>query len=327
MRIAIVIIGLCFLLMGSLYARQQENDFGKKYNSTKTEEYIQLAFSNDMFFKTDYYYSNGLQLDLQLNRLALKISDKLPFFEGGQFEKRYKYKLSQDIYTPEHYTRVSIDYKDRPYAGVLTLSYSEGIYTSTSKHTMELKLGTIGKPTGTKQTQNSFHTAIDNELARGWENQISTDMVLNLHYSFSYRVAASAKMDLTGGAIANIGTLNTDFGANLRLRVGKRLYQFDKTGPLIYADNNSNWQYFITAGLTPRFIIYNATLQGGMINRTNNAHVLRYEQLENFVLEIETGIVVGYKRFQTALLFQSNSPEFEGAKMHRYGTLELRYTF
>ncbi len=328
MRKTITTIGIYLLLQGCLYASPTDMAPSNQQNRfEENEDYIQLAFANDVFFKTDHYFTNGLLLELQIDWLALRISDKLPFFKGEEFERRYRYTLSQSIYTPEHYSDKRINYKDRPYAGVLSISYSEDIYSALSKHTLSFKLGTIGKHSGTEKTQNSFHTVIDNELANGWENQIYTDLVVNFHYSFSHSLASSNKMDLTIGALTNLGTLNTDFGANLELRIGKRLHRFDNSGPLKTGGKNGNWYYYITTGIAPRFVLYNATLQGGLINQSNNQHVFDFDQIEHFVLEIQTGFVVGYKSFQLAFLAHKISPEFNGGKMHTYGILQLRYTF
>ena len=320
------IFGLIFILVAgspSLSAKHNLQDTLNKH----TENYINLEFSNDIFFKTDYYFTHGFLLELQIERLALRLSDRLNLYTRKPVERRYNYNLQQNIYTPVNYTTDTINYHDRPYAGTLSLSYKEEIYIGNTQNTFGISIGALGKPSGAEQIQNFIHSVIHNNLSIGWDNQINTDIIINFHYTYCRRLVSSEYFDFTGSALINAGTLNTDLSGKLNFRLGKYNHRFGDSGPLKTNHRRENWQYYLYLGIIPKLVLFNATLQGGVINRSKDEHVFTYDQIENLVLGIEWGLVIGYRGFLFAFRANSITPEFEGGKPHAFASLQLKYLF
>ncbi|MCD4665736.1 MAG: lipid A deacylase LpxR family protein, partial [Bacteroidales bacterium] len=75
---------------------------------------------------------------------------------------------------------------------------------------------------------------------------------------------------------------------------------------------------------TGRFVAYNATLQGGLINKSN-IHV--FNKINHIVGEITTGFVFSYTNFSIELGQHLLSPEYYYGRYHKWGYLSIKFGF
>ena len=73
-------------------------------------------------------------------------------------------------------------------------------------------------------------------------------------------------------------------------------------------------------------VLYNATLQGGMFNKTSK-YTIPAEDIERFLLQASAGIYVAYKQVGLTLEQFYLSPEFKNAHHFRWGHVNVTYCF
>lgn len=289
---------------------------------------IGIHAENDILFNTDCYYTNGLELELASQRLHLHFLDRFSLKAPAGSEKHYKLLVSQKMYTPVNTDLEEIVYDDRPYAGTLTLKYSEEVFYRKIKQTSALKLGVLGSPSGTGATQNFVHKLLDNNESGGWDNQINKDFVWNLEYSIEYLLLSGSVLDISTGSYLRVGTLNTDIAGSMQIRFGSRKYRFANSGPDLYPAAGSNRrQFYLFAGIKPRLVMYNATLNGGLINPTPSKYVMEIHELEQLVAEYTFGAAGSYRNYSILLQATHLSPEFSGGKPHRWFSISAYFNF
>lgn len=291
------------------------------------ESSIGVFWDNDIFFKTDYYYTNGVGIEWQSELLRLKFLELKRLPHKSPIEMRYRISLSQKMYTPTSISSYAIYENDRPYAGTMVLSYGKDKFTFTQKSTITLSIGSIGVPSGTEQTQKIIHQSLKNDTAVGWNNQVKTDLILNVYYSKNYHLLNKQVFDLSGAYKFALGTFETSASGQLKLRAGKRKFLFNNSGIIQNHLNLNSAQYYFFFSYLAQFTLHDATLHGGLFNVSENIHTIGYGKTNPLVHRIEAGLCLGIKRFNIILKAEQNSPEFSGALWHRYGTIQLNYFF
>jgi len=74
-----------------------------------------------------------------------------------------------------------------------------------------------------------------------------------------------------------------------------------------------------------RWVAYDTTLLGGILDKNNNSFVILPNDIENFVHEVNLNF--RYKKFQLGLKQTFLSPEFNGGLSHKYGGANLIIEF
>jgi lipid A 3-O-deacylase len=201
---------------------------------TSSDRLVQYTFANDAFFRTDYYFTQGMSLNLVLPVLAKSPVKKILLPGPTSAVQHHGVKLYYDGFTPLRIQDDTIRRGDRPYASYIYASLYR-IATNREKHqrlTSGLDIGFIGPAAGAKGFQTTVHRLIDAPTPRGWNFQIRNDLVLG--YTVGYErqlLAAGRAAELIGSAQGSVGTLNTFGEAGLLLRVGKLNSYFSNLGP------------------------------------------------------------------------------------------------
>src|SRR5690554_3064963 len=125
-------------------------------------EILSLAWDNDVFFRTDANYTNGVRLSWLSNETELDCSDcrttqvgqHLSFLPGlGSSDARYSFGVSieQLMLTPSDLSARGPVFNDLPYAGILRTEF--GLYARRphSITAYSLLLGATGPDSGAEQ--------------------------------------------------------------------------------------------------------------------------------------------------------------------------------
>ncbi len=291
------------------------------------ESSIGAYWHNDFFFKTDYYYSNGLGVEWSSPLLKPGFIDRFTPSKREIEMSEYSLLMAQGIYTPLHTGTTRIDRTDRPYAGTLTATWKRNSYSYSTCYSSSITIGTIGKYSAGEQTQNGIHQAIDNDLALGWYAQVNTDLLINWDGNRQYRLWESEYIDFTGGYGYGIGTLQTYLAADLSVRIGHRKYVFGNSGLPYERATSNTWYYYWYSSLKLRGVLHNATLHGGLFSPAGQVHEIGYYESRQFVPELHTGLVVGYRNFSINLTATHLRPEFRTGLPHTWGGVRLRFYF
>ena len=201
---------------------------------------LRFSFNNDIFFRKDNKISAGWAIQLQSPaQNEWKDLPLTPDFMAAwaasrtllsspSLHKRAGFSLGQIIQTPDDISRKSFIPDDVPYAAVLALQMSVYAYDDRVFHGAELLTGLVGPGALGEQTQNLVHRTLNNEIPRGWDNQLSTELLLNINIMHKLKVLRwqgeySAGGDLTLNLNAGIGNLFTQLSLSMEMRFGDNM--------------------------------------------------------------------------------------------------------
>ena len=314
-----------------LILRQGIDTLYKSAITLSPDRVLKIGFDNDIFDYTDQFYTNGIRFEY----VAPAISDNpvkhmmLPYW--SQAKNYYGLSLVQNLYTPSTTKVGGIIYGDRPYAAYLYF----GSFKITNdelhhfRQRSELDLGVMGKPSLGGTVQDLFHKYVPtNNEPLGWEYQISTDAVISYNFSLEKGVINTEHMQLILTGTGTLGTLYTNFGGGVSLRLGWFNDYFSDLGVrkkgVLKAGGLRLAQYFFTIKGAVRFVAYDATLEGGLINH-NSPYTIPASAISNFVTQSSVGFTVTYGAIGLELEQMVLSPEFNHKWWHAWGHVGLLF--
>ena len=285
--------------------------------------WLRYTYANDLFFRTDYYFTQGMSLTLVHPALARLPTQRLLAPGPRGSEQTHGVLLRYDGFTPLRIQDAFVRVGDRPYAAYLYAAFFRESRTphGGTRLTTALELGFIGPAAGGRQLQTTLHRLTGNAEPRGWAHQIRNAGVLGYRVAYARRLlAAPGRFEAVGTGEASLGTLYTYAGAGVRLRAGRftsDLAAWDERRPVA-----SRWQLSGQATLEGRAIGYDATLQGGLFG-ADDPYVLGPDAVRRGVLRGSGGLGLARGGLHLAALATWVTPEFAGGRPHRWGQLEL----
>lgn len=210
-----VVYGACIALVGGVIVAGNSVPAFADDNTKKENGTFSIMFENDIFYKTDRDYSNGVQLAWTTgpaNNLdwAVGLARMLPFF-AKDGEVRMTYSIGQTIYTPSDITLPNPPLDQRPYAGFLYGGIGVIDRSGTGIDQLQVQLGVIGPASLARESQTFVHRIINDRKPLGWHYQLRDEPALNITYEHSWRWRAPSilgfQFDLDphiGGAVGNV---------------------------------------------------------------------------------------------------------------------------
>ncbi|GEO07066.1 hypothetical protein AAE02nite_47300 [Adhaeribacter aerolatus] len=298
-------------------------------DSTRSNDRIVAGtFANDATFRTDYYYTQGLGINLVHPGLAASPVNNILLHPAGG-NRYHGLQIQFDTFTPLKILDPNIRYGDRPYAGYIYATQYLIANNAARKQrlTSGLALGFLGPGAGAKQLQIKAHELLDSPRPLGWDNQLRTDLILGYQAALDQQLLAAGKvLELIGQADASVGTLYTGAAGGLFLRAGKMNSYFQNLGITTRENRRGTqkFQFYAQGRLTGKLVGYNATLQGGLLNKSN-PYTLPGELVKRTVLQKTAGLVGAYGgvSFESSVVWIT--PEFKGARSHQWMYFELRF--
>ena len=288
---------------------------------TYSPKYISLQLENDLVDKTDYYFTSGLSL-----------SFAHPFFKKNAFNKLipslphaamqvYGIHISQDIYTPADVDTASYLPTDRPYVGNLIL-YMQKVSFIPFKHlrlNSNLGFGFIGNIALGDQTQNGFHSLINNNNSAGWYHQLDNKLLINYSFLLEKGLHVQKNNQFIGILESEIGNLRTNIGFGYLWRVGMLAPYFESYS---YKKGQKAFYFSVFMDVKLKFVFYDVTIKESNQELMNPSY-----SLSPFVFRSRGGITCMYKRFNASFIQNFLSPEFSTGIFHRYASMEIGYRF
>lgn len=232
---------VCFIILAggtvygqdlSLFDEVDEGVLDGVERSTWRFEYV-----NDSFFNKDNKISSGWALQkhsavagsweaLQgVPGFVKRWGKKIPTLTEEGLVYRAGIAIGQIIQTPGDLSRSDLIEDDVPYAGALTLQTTWYAFNDEEFRGFESIVGVVGPPSLAEETQTTYHDLTDNEEPKGWDNQLSTEPVINFNYMRKQKIwrwgnPKDFSFDSAINGNVGLGNLFTLASAGLEMRFG-----------------------------------------------------------------------------------------------------------
>jgi hypothetical protein len=285
---------------------------------------IRINFDNDILDNTDRYYTNGIRFDFISPFLKQSPLSWLMVPYWGRGINYYGVSIGQNMYTP-YTTKVGgIHQGDRPYAaylffGSFKISNDPG---KKFRQTSEIDLGVIGPSAYGDFVQKSFHNSVPtNNEPLGWEYQVQNDLVLNYNLTYEKGLVSNRRMELNLNGVGALGTLYTHMGGGFQFRAGLMNPYFGTYGFSSMKVNKvkdySKFQAFVFFTSLGKLVGYDATLEGGMFNKSS-IYTLKSREVSLFTYQGTLGFTLSYAGIRLDVEQFLLSPEFHGCAWHKW---------
>lgn len=300
-----------------------------KSPANNLNRFFYVHFENDIFAETDFYFTNGAEIGFVnpwFERLFLP--GKLPS-AGKKSLNHYGVSLRQNIYTPIDPESNSINFNDRPFAGILILDFFKISISQTKKLRLStsVQIGAIGPASMASSFQHYLH-----ELEpKGWDYQISNDFLININTHLERVLLSNSYSELNVTGTARIGSYQTNISGGLSFRTG---FLPSSPHPIAPSRSNSTNNYaqkkampiWFFADIQGKRVFHEASLNGGLFNK-KSPYTISYANTNKYTLEVSTGISAAYRSSIIAIKLVYLSPEFSKGTEHRWGAISVMHNF
>ena len=265
---------------------------------------ISVVLENDLF-RSDRHYSHGTKL-LNLCDGAPEWTDYI----SNKEDRRFGVGLAQYMYTPSSIKIEELMEDDRPYGGWL---YLEALLISRDDRQLDLigiDVGLTGEASMADDTQSFIHESFDNQIPMGWDNQIETELGVNIIYQKKIRLRYKDIFDFIPQAGASLGNIFTYANAGMTMRVGYKLP--DNFGTLRMEPTTREYRIlagYLFAGVEGRYVLRNIFLDGNTFEDSHSVHK------EEWVGDISVGAGVDVGNFEILYSNTYRGREFKGQKV------------
>ncbi len=282
---------------------------------------LKIVFDNDIFNNTDYYYTNGVNIEF-ISPIA-KQSPLSSILAGNRKSEinLYGFSLMQNIYTPTNPDIPGIAVGDRPFSAFLTIGQFRESYNINRSLFIKSRIsfGVLGPASLGGVVQSTIH----NIEPVGWKNQISNNLVIDYSVNIEKGIFTTPHFEINITTGGNAGTIFNKIYGGMYFRVGNFI-------PVVrglvannrFGNENSTFQYWFFVNYKSNIVFYDATLQGGLFN-TQNSYTLKANEINRLVHNISLGMAVYYKDIGLELENFYLSPEFQNALDFRWGRIKL----
>src|SRR5882672_8235322 len=279
--------------------------------------------------KSDRWYTSGVKLVSMLKEDTRPywLSNTLPDFAcwwGTKYNYQFGYVLGQMMYTPANISDPNPQPNDRFWAA---WAYLGSIVQFRDKNdsrtlqTFEFDVGFVGKPALAEPLQKTIHGIIGSPQPQGWDNQLKTELGINMTYLGMYKLGSASPLPVFGDSLKWDATLHGGFAlgtvydyvnGGMTLRFGNSLAGTPigtiEVPSLGGGDRweEGNWYAFFRIDL--RETAYNLFLDGSLFR--SDPHPTNVEK-KHFTYFLNRGLTYeSSKKNRWTLSFNRRSEEF-----------------
>jgi len=306
-----------------------------------------LYFANDLFYNTDKYYTNAVQLRYIMPSLdwfpAVADPDVQADASGTPMIREYfmSFGVGQALFTPEDTASTELQKNDRPYAAHLYGFAALHVKRPMIMDTMELSLGVVGPSALGEKAQNKVHRVRGFDLANGWRNQLRDEPAIMFTWTRNYRLNENAGASGWGWDILphhslTAGNVLTQAAMGAELRYGWNLPRDFSTSLIrpgsgiegtsanpVLRRKSDGWGWYVFVGAEGKAIIHNIFLDG---NSWTDSHSI---EKKPFVGELNAGVALLINGMRITYQHVYISREFRAQRGggQDYGSISLTIPF
>lgn len=294
---------------------------------------FRISFDDDYFNYrmkgTDKYYSAGLEFSLYFKK-----NQTVPpqTHEGRKgLPDLYFLSLKQTMNTPNEISRKGFQKGDYPYAGALSLTYGKIHSEKKSRFTNAISVGVLGPQAFAGETQTLAHEIIHYTKPRGWDSQIKGQLMVNVMagYEKSLLIVGN-RLDVTGNAAINAGTIFTNATAGFTIRTGRINSWFNNyESILLGGENHFKKAVYFFISPSVKVVGYDATLQGQIINQPNyvskDVYRIDADSINHVVGQVHFGIKYEGRKMAVSVSQYIQTAAFTSVSHHEYGNVSVAF--
>ncbi len=289
------------------------------YRNVSSTRYFRIHYENDYFSTTDLYYTQGINLEYVNPTIGNFFTSKL-LVRSASKEVKFGIALEHEGFTPTSISHPEILVGDRPFASCLFVKTFSTTNDSVRRVRVSssLGVGAIGPIAHGKEMQETIHRWINDTQPLGWDNQIQNDLILNYELEYERGLfAPSYYFSLLGKVGARAGTLNTKAFTGLIMMAGL----FDDPFSHFSKQKRKN-QVYLYAEPLMNIVAYDATLQGGLFNKSS-PYTISSNEITRLVFQGNVGIVFKTSALQLEYFQSYLTKEFKTGGTHLWGGIRI----
>ena len=321
---ALKILLMC-LLLTPIGAFSQRTETAVYFSEDRRR--LVFEIENDLLFQTDSYYTAGIAISFTHKGLKKSPAQLMLNLFGKKNCGIAGFGLQQRIFTPYSIENPNSIANDRPYSAYLLLT-NYAVHLNAKKRLLisnELGIGAMGPMAGGEEVQSFVHELLGNALPVGWDNQLNNapliDYHLRLEKSFFHGFVAEHFIPFTE---VRVGTLTDRVKFGLKMRFGNKSQSMLDWANSRTTNHKFIWEWILSANL--QGVFYDATLQGGVLNKDETIALPRQDVIEQ-QYQVRMGINFYVDCFSFRYMVKLNSSDFVNAVVHRYGSVNLSFSF
>jgi hypothetical protein len=214
---------------------------------------------------------------------------------------------------------------DRPWASYSIIGqYAHSFdWEQKIKHKSEINIGLLGPKSGGGFLQNLVHTILpNNSPPQGWDHQIKTDLIIDYQYQITKSLYELQNFESYIKGSVQAGSLRDNVKWGFGAKWGKFTPFYLDDQHQVYQESNRKINYSLFGDIETQLIGYDATLQGGVTDRTS-IYVIPTRDMQRFVIQGYLGAEISYKKIHLQFIQYWKSKEFRTGKDHKYVSVRL----
>lgn len=309
-----------FLIAQSLAAQKIDNLIS--YRNIDNESYLRLNYENDYFAAADRNYTQGYNIELITPALHKNPINSL-FFKMLNSATKYGLSVEHIGFTPHNYVSPDIQFEDRPFASAIMLKSFMSSTDGVKKRRVgqSFSLGIMGPAAFAEEIQTAIHKAIGDKKPGGWGNQIQNDVVINYRLDYEKQLLnLNNILTLQATSSLQAGTLftNATVGANVTFGL--------LNSPFSLSGNERKFQFYAFAEPVARVIAYDATLQGGIFNRSS-PFTIAAKDVKRLTEQVNYGLVIKFNRLYLEYAQTKITREFATGEAANWGGVKIGFGY
>lgn len=318
---------------------------------------LQLFIENDVWARTDRYYTNGLKLGVGAPANTLTEAFKEPtrwLLDSFNIDRNFRFKqgeephfgvfIGQNMYTPRQISTSAPQPLDRPWAAWLYMEVVGQRELGNRLDSAEIDIGMVGSAAAGELVQTEWHKLIGSPKPMGWDNQIRNEPAFVASYLQKRRYDRNntslipRNMELIPHFGASVGTVMTLARAGGLVRFGRNMTGFgpdtiEPGGAMLHntrhagengSEKRETFEWYAFVGVDHRFVARNIFLDGTMFRSgpsvDRRAHVY----------DISHGISMRYRWARFSLTRVRRSEEFStplGSGKQSFDSINIGFEF
>ena len=276
-----------------------------------------ITLENDLYHDTDRAYTHGTRV--------FDLIDYAPSWATNFWpdkDVKFGWGFAQYMYTPSDISIAELIEDDRPYGGWLYIEFLLMARDDMFMDVVGIDIGVTGEEAGSDKTQELVHKYTDSVTPRGWDNQIGTEIGVDLLYQKKYRWRYENVFDVVSQSGGSLGNIYTYVNAGTMVRFGYNIP--DNFGALRMepAARNTSDGFYLFGGAEERYVLRNIFLDG---NTFKDSHSVDKEE---FVHDLYYGVGISLGNFEIVFSDTYRSKEFKGQdKGNAFSTLILSWKY